>query len=122
MTVQASLWFARSSCFFGFMAVPPTRSRRHCALAQEHTFGRTLLLRQQLRVPHNFPEMTIYIFEIPRVDTPWSLVWFASHRSPGSFCPYHQRIDFFFVLHEMTKTELGGTCYSNRFLGIFRYF
>ena len=26
---------------------------------------RTFLLRQQLRVPNNFPEMTIYIFEIP---------------------------------------------------------
>src|SRR5690348_18133905 len=83
---------------------------------------RTFLLRQHLRVPNNFPEMTIYIFEIPGVDPPWSLVWFVGHRSPGSFCSLQQCIDFFFVLHEMTKTELGGTCYSNRFFGIFRSF
>src|SRR5438445_13730711 len=83
-------------------AIDPGPSRPCCAP------GRRSAGDDDLRVPQNLPQMTIWVPHVPRIASPERLSrLFHDMRSGTSGLVYH-RVDFGFAVHVVTEGELGG--------------
>src|SRR5947209_5516160 len=67
-----------------------------------------LLVRQELRVPGDFPDMAIWILEIASVPPIERLLCRFDDPGPGAFRLFHHQVDFFFAADILALPRIWG--------------
>ena len=76
------------------------------------------LVRQELGIPRDFPDMLIGILEIAGIAAIEGLLCRFEDGGPGGFGLLHHQVDFFFAADILSQGKFGRTWSLNRKVGI----